>query len=79
MYFSLCWAFVAARAWLWLQRGVCVGVVVASLPCSVGLLTAAASRCRARALGSSGFRSCGGSFGTWAQWLWLLSSRAQAQ
>ena len=43
MYFSLCWAFVAARAWLWLQRGVCVGVVVASLPCSVGLLTAAAS------------------------------------
>ena len=33
------------------------------------------SCCRARALGYVGLNNCG----TWAQWLWLLGSRAQAK
>ena len=39
------------------------------------LLTAVASCCRAQALGWADFSSCG----TWAQQLWFLGSRAQAQ
>ena len=59
----LCWLFCSCG-----ERGLLSS-------CSVWLLIAVASRCVARALGYTGFRSCC----TWAQQLQLQGPRAQAQ
>ena len=68
--FWLCWAFVAALTILQLQR-----TGAALLPRCAGFSLGGFSYGRGQAVGGTDFMSSG----TWAQYLRLADSRAQAQ